>query len=280
MKRRVVIRRVKPRAKPSQESSLSWQNIVSASGFLFGIGLLGSVLWLWRAGWFQAQTEHVVAAFLEITRHAGFAVEDVLVEGRGQTDKDMILDVLKVEKGSSILAFDPHEALQRLETISWVKDGVVERRLPNIIFVHLFEREPIAIWQMNKSFKLIDRDGHVLRELGKDETLSLPHVVGEGANTQAADLISQLLVYPAIISSTKAAVRVSDRRWNLFMQQGIVIKLPEENTSVALERLNRLVTEQNILERNIQGLDLRLPDRMAVETPEPIEKPKNGKKGI
>jgi cell division protein FtsQ len=185
--------------------------------------------------------------------------------------------VLQVEKGSPILAFNPHDALKRLGDISWVKSGIVERRLPSTIFVRLYEREPIAIWQNNKVIKLVDREGHVLRDISKDEVPSLPLVVGEGANTHAADLIAQLLQYQSILTPLRAAVRVSDRRWDLHMNNNIIVKLPEENIGAALERLHKAITEQQVMERNIIALDFRLPDRMIIETNDPAQPPKPAK---
>ncbi len=219
----------------------------------------------------------MVAKGLELTRRAGFSVEDILVEGRNQTDKDLIVSVLQVEKGSPILAFNPHDALKRLGDISWVKNGVVERRLPSTIFVRLYEREPIALWQNNKITKLIDREGHILRDLGRDETPGLPLVVGDGANIHAADLLAQILRYQAILAPLRAAVRVSNRRWDLHMTNNILIKLPEENLNEALQRLNEAITQERILDRDIAAVDLRIQDRMIIETTQTIEPPKESK---
>lgn len=275
MKRKVVIRRSKPRPAPrSTEMVWSWRSTALAASVFFVLGILVSGLLLWRSGWFQKQADLITASSLELTRKAGFAVQDILVEGRSQTDKDQIVSVLQVEKGSPILAFNPHDALKRLGDISWVKSGVVERRLPSTIFVRLYEREPIAIWQNKQIIKLIDVEGHVLRDLGNDEPVRYPLVVGEGANIHAAELLIQLRQYPSVLTPLTSAVRVSNRRWDLHMNNNIIVKLPEENVPAALERLHKAITEQQIMERNIVALDLRLPDRMIIETNDPIEQPK------
>ena len=278
MKRKVVIRRAKARPAPrTAESAWNWRATALAASVFLVLGILVTGMLLWRSGWFQKQADTIMAGGLEITKKAGFSVEDILVEGRNQTDKDLIVSVLQVEKGSPILAFNPHDALKRLGDISWVKSGIVERRLPSTIFVRLYEREPIALWQNNKIIKLIDREGHALRELSKDESPSLPLVVGEGANTNAADLLAQLLQFQAILTPLRAAVRVSNRRWDLHMSNNVIVKLPEENIGTALQRLNKAITQEQIFERSIIALDLRLPDRMIVETPDSIEQTKTPK---
>lgn len=275
MKRRVVIRRSKSRAQTPEP--FPWARFFVAGAFFLVAGLLVGTFWLWKSGWFATQVANIADETTALTRKAGFAVNDILVEGRSNTERAQIMDVLNVEKGDPILAFSPHDALKRLMEIPWVKSGTVERRLPGTIFVRLTERKPIAIWQLNKTYKLIDGEGQVLRELSKDEIPPLPLVVGEGANTAASDLLSQLLVYPALLTPIKAAVRVSSRRWNLHMEKDIVVKLPEENLGNALKNLNQTITEQHILERDILGIDLRVEGRMIVETAEDIAKEKTPK---
>jgi cell division protein FtsQ len=269
-KKRIVVRRPRPRKEPNETSLGDTLRRMTMPIMLFVMaGVVGMGIVLWRSGWVEKQAQHSVDAAYNFSRHAGFSVEEILIEGRNQTDRDNILQVLDVKKGSPILKFDPHDALQRLTAISWVKSGTVERRLPSTIYVKLVERAPIAIWQNKQHFYLIDQEGHTLREAGVDENLALPRVVGEGAEKEAADLLSQLVVQPSIFPLVRAAVRVGNRRWDLHMQNKVVVKLPEDGTAEALARLAKLMAEQHVLDRNITTLDLRLPDRMTVETPPP-----------
>ena len=65
-----------------------------------------------------------------------------------------------------------------------------------------------------------------------------------------------------------AAVRVGDRRWNLHMQNGVDVLLPEGHEAVALQRLATLQEGHDLLGRPLQVIDLRLPDRLVVR-PQP-----------
>jgi cell division protein FtsQ len=72
-------------------------------------------------------------------------------------------------------------------------------------------------------------------------------------------------------------VRVGGRRWNLRLDSGIDIALPEEDASGAWHRLAELERSEGILERDIQMVDLRLPDRLVVRAT-PTEQPKSPSK--
>ena len=66
----------------------------------------------------------------------------------------------------------------------------------------------------------------------------------------------------------RAAVLVSGRRWDLYLDDGVTIKLPEKNLRAALAQLVRLDAEQQLLARDVIVVDLRLPDRITVRLPE------------
>ena len=65
-----------------------------------------------------------------------------------------------------------------------------------------------------------------------------------------------------------ASVLVGERRWNLRLNNGIDVRLPESDVAPALERLVVLDNEKNLITRDIVAIDLRLPDRVTVRLSE------------
>jgi cell division protein FtsQ len=62
----------------------------------------------------------------------------------------------------------------------------------------------------------------------------------------------------------RASVLVADRRWNLHLNNGIDVRLPDSNVADALDRLVALDRDKKLLSRDITTVDLRLPDRVTV----------------
>lgn len=228
--------------------------------------LAASPFALWYSGVIQAAGRQVVDRALEVSVRAGLKVEDIYVEGRQRTRKEDIYAALQVRPGDPILAFDLLAAKQRVEALPWITEAAIERRLPGEILISVTERWPIAIWQNEGRFLLVDQKG---KPVSDDVTgiTALPLVVGEDAPAHAADLVAMLSTEPELMRRVKAAVRVSGRRWNLVMdrlEDGIAVRLPEENPGAAWKRLARLEREQRLLERKITTVDLRLHDRLVV----------------
>ncbi len=200
------------------------------------------------------------------TANKGFVVENIYVEGRSHTDVDTILAILNIEKDDPILMFDPASARKMLEKISWVKQAKVERQLPNSIYVNITERTPMAIWQRNKTLSLIDTEGVILTDQKLNRFKDFIILVGDDVPTRAPDLFNLLTVEPEIFNKIEAAKSVSNRRWDLVLKSGAVVKLPEEEVSLALSRLARMQADENIMDKNIKTIDVRELTRITVRT--------------
>jgi len=228
-----------------------------------GLSVAGN-WYLAETGWVQARANDVRDWAIETTGDAGLRVADVVVSGLNRADAKEILAALDLERGSPILGVDIDEARARIESMGWVQTAEIARRLPDVIYVRVTEREPLALWQHNNRTVLIDRDGHTIQQSDLDSFAGFPLVVGEGAPAVAGELIDLLRAYPAVAKATEAAVRVSDRRWNLRLHSGIDVRLPEEKLAVALERLEEYQREHDLFDRDVVAVDLRVPDRLIV----------------
>jgi len=205
-----------------------------------------------------------------LTAAAGLRVKDVVIEGRTNTPQAALDQALAVTTGMPILAISVAAARARLETIAWVASATVERRLPDTILVSLVERRPFAVWQNQGKFSLIDRDGQAVPDQDVGAFGALPLVVGPGAPEAAPVLLDALAGYPVLKSHVVAAVRVGERRWNLHLTNGGDVLLPEAAVPAALKRLAELQETHALLDRPLQVVDMRLPDRLVLR-PQPAD---------
>lgn len=209
---------------------------------------------------------YVTDQALHASGKAGLRVENILISGRARASRRQIENAADVERGMPILAFDPHQAKERLEMLAWVRAATVERRLPDTVMIRVTEREPMALWQYNGRLAAIDAEGVVITRWKLERFWKLPLVVGQGAPKEAAKMLRQLKGHPRINRRLKALVRVSDRRWDLRFKNGIVARLPEKGAGRALATLNRLDARQRLLDRDVVAIDLRYADRLVVRT--------------
>lgn len=202
----------------------------------------------------------------ELAADAGFSVENILVEGRLHSDPDVLRGIINVQRGDPIFAFDPEDAKELIERVSWVKEAHVERRLPDTIYIGLIEREPMALWQNKRKIRVIDSEGVTLTDRMTGPYSDLIILVGESAPRHAASLMALFAAEPLVHDRVEAATWVGDRRWDLKLKNGAVVRLPENDPGLALRRLAQAQEEDGLLDKDLGVIDMREADRITVRT--------------
>jgi cell division protein FtsQ len=148
--------------------------------------------------------------------------------------------------------------------VDWIAQAEVQRVFPNRIEIALAERDAFAIWQIDGTYKVIGRDGVPMTGLDPKTLASLPLVTGPGANVAAAEFVNQISAMPDLFVKVHAAARVGQRRWNVYLDNGVKIALPEIGVDAALREVAALDAGQNILSKGIQEIDVRQQGRIIV----------------
>lgn len=196
---------------------------------------------------------------------AWFPIEDIRATGQYHARKRDLFDAIGAKPGDDMLDIDPEIVRARIESLDWIDHADVARLWPATLQVQVFEKEPYALWQTKGVTWLIDHAGSTITKDDIAEFAGLPLVVGPGAPEHAVELVEILNRFPDIQRKLKASVRVGDRRWDLHLKNGMQVRLPEDGVEDALHRLAALEQEQKIFERDIESVDLRLPDRLVVK---------------
>jgi len=207
-----------------------------------------------------------------IANSAGFRITSVAINGRKQLSQDEVLGVGGVNGRSSLLFLDAATVRDKLKANPWIADATVLKLYPGHLQIDIVERSAFALWQQDGRLSVIADDGAVLEPYVSRRFLSLPLVVGKGAETRARDFLALLARYPQVHTLTKAAVFVGERRWNLRLKDGLDIRLPENDVGNALASLSKLDKEDRLFSRDIVAIDMRLPDRLTVQLSEDAAK--------
>ena len=255
-------RRARNGAAPRLIDALRRFGLVAGGGAV----LVGVLSWVVLSGAADRVVVGTRAKAWDMSAKAGFAVQDILVEGRTNSDADVLRAVLDLERGDPILAFNPGEAKELIERISWVKEAHVERRLPGTIYIGIVERVPMALWQHKGKIRVVDDEGVTLTDALRHNFDNLPIIVGEDAPANARALLETLAAEPLVRERMEAATWVSDRRWDLKMRNGVTVRLPETDIGLALRRLAAAQEDDGLMDRDITLIDLRDSGRITVRT--------------
>jgi cell division protein FtsQ len=203
---------------------------------------------------------------------AGFRIATVILNGRKQLTQDEILAIGGVNGRSSLLFLDAATVRDRLKANPWIAEANVLKLYPDRLQIDVTERTAFALWQEDGKLSVIADDGAVLENYVSRRFISLPQVVGKGADIKAKDFLALLDRYPQVRGMTRAAIFVGERRWNLRMSNGLDIRLPENDVGNALAMLSKLDQSDRLFSKDITAIDMRLADRLTVRLSEDAAK--------
>ncbi|GGA97351.1 cell division protein FtsQ [Brucella endophytica] len=234
---------------------------LGALGFLGLTGLYGMQL--------GGHTPEVVKA---TTSTLGFAIEKVDVAGNRETSEIDVLGALALDGETSLIGMSAEEARAAIARLPWVETVDVRKVYPGTVNVSIAERKAFAIWQRDKDLALIDDAGMPIVSFSGRHA-DLPLVVGEGAGSTAKDFVAKVASYPHLAGKVRAYIRIADRRWDLMLENGVRVMLPEHGAEATLAALEKLDQEKGLLSRDILAVDMRIEDRVSVRlTPAAMER--------
>lgn len=222
--------------------------VVLASTGLYGMALGG----------------HTTTVIDEIAQPLGFAIETVDVSGNVETSEIDVLQALWQTGAESLPSLDPDAARATLEAMPWIEKASVAKTYPDRVAIALQEKKPFALWQKGRELFIVDREGREIVPYAPGRYANLPFVVGTGAARHAAGFLDELDVLPELRARVTAYLRVGDRRWDLRLENGVTIRLPEEGAIEAAAEVARMDRDLGLLSRDILVVDMRIEDRMVI----------------
>lgn len=208
---------------------------------------------------------HVDGIVQSVTARTGFAVDQIKVVGNRNTSEIDILDQLGLDGWTSLIGFNAEAARERIAALPWIESAAVRKIYPHTLEVRVDERQAFAIWQQGEQLSVIERSGAIIAPYSGGKQAQLPLIVGADAPQQAPDFLAVVQKYPELASRAKGYIRVGGRRWDIKLDNGVTVKLPERGEEQALASLAQMDRQNGLLSRDIVAIDMRLSDRLVVQ---------------
>ncbi len=182
---------------------------------------------------------------------------------------------MAIAGASPVLADAIRERLGLVFPISWFHidtvaihdnvaalDAVAETRvtveLGGALHIDVREREPAVLWRREGAIEILDPSGHRIAFVdSRDTRADLPLVTGDSADAAVPEALSLFEAAKPIASRVRALTRQGERRWDVILDRGQVIKLPEVEPRVALERVIAMQQTMDLLARDVPVVDVR-----------------------
>ena len=198
-----------------------------------------------------------------------FMVGLMAIDGAGEHLAEDIRDVVALDFPASSFDLDLEQIRQVVAGLDPVKQVGVRIRPGGILQIDVTERQPIVVWRTHNRIELLDETGHHVDNIDtRAERSDLPLIAGEGADKMVSEAMMLISAASPLGDRLRGLVRVGARRWDVVLDRGQQIQLPSEQPVRALERVIALNEVQDMLERDLAVVDMRLAARPTIRMTE------------
>ncbi|MFX0546744.1 cell division protein FtsQ/DivIB [Roseovarius sp. S1116L3] len=198
----------------------------------------------------------------QIQTRPEFMVKLMSVEGASDRVAEEVRESFAYTLPASSFDMDLDAVRLAVEEIPAVAAAAVRVRQGGVLEIRISERQPAALIRVQGGLIIVDEAGVALDAAAhRGERPHLPVLTGPGAEEAVAEALAIRAAAAPLAGRLRGLVRMGARRWDLVLDRDQRILLPEEDPVRALERVIVLSEAQDMLERDIAVVDMRLSDR-------------------
>jgi len=201
----------------------------------------------------------------QIETRPEFMVRLLAVEGASQGVEEDIREIFPFDFPVTSFDLDLGTIRAMIVGLPAVADADIRIRQGGVLQARVTERRPAAIWRTRDGLDVVDAEGVVIGDLAaRPVRADLPLIVGPGAERAVPEALEILRAAAPIAGRLRGLVRMGERRWDVVLSGGQRILLPERAPVRALERVIVLDDVQDMLERDLVAVDMRLAARPTI----------------
>ena len=138
-----------------------------------------------------------------------------------------------------------------------IKKFIITKTSENLLTIKIEEKNIIGLTKIKNSHYLIDEFNNLIEEKITPKLFHLPFFNGKNSYKNANVILSLIRKSDVSINYISFSF-IDNRRWNINLNNGVKILLPETNILDTLKLLKKIDSEHNILKGNFIEIDLRI----------------------
>lgn len=219
-------------------------------------------IWLSDEGRRAQLTDGVTALVDKVQSRDEFQVRDMTIEGGSPVVTKALRAMLPVDLPASSFDIDLTALRYQVMQLDAVESVDLRIKPGGTLVAVVTERQPSLLWRHATGIDMLDAGGHRVASVTSREVRpELPLIAGEGADLLTAEALALFDAAGPILPRVRGLVRRGERRWDLVLDFGQRIMLPEEGAVTALHAAVALDRSRDILGRDVSLVDLRNPKR-------------------
>ena len=187
-------------------------------------------------------------------------VNKIEVSGLDNDLNKIIKEKLEYIIGKNIFLLNNRDIKNKLNNIDYIHNYSVSRSFPSKVNVKLKKTKLLAITYKNNKLFYVGSNKKIIFLPQKKPDDSLPIIFGNFSNNEFFNLRRIINESEFDINKIKEYYYFPSKRWDIKLNDEILVKLPIENINNSINILNEVLKE-NVRKQN-KVIDLRVPNQI------------------
>ena len=183
------------------------------------------------------------------------------INGNNRMNVDDVEKLISKYYGVSIFMLPISKISEKIKDDIWIKNIKLSIDYKNNLIIDLEEYNPVGIYKFNKNMFYFSENGNIIDKIEGDLSRQNELLVFSGklSNVKASSFVETLNKFDSnFIKQIQLIELINERRWNIEIQNNIILKLSEEFPQTSISNYLKLKKNLNKVQmNNIKIFDLR-----------------------
>ena len=191
-----------------------------------------------------------------------FLIEALIIKTEDIEIEKKILSELNYINNQNIFSIKKKQLFEKLKDLNFLENIIISKKYPSSIIVTAKKTQLIALTYLDNKEYYLGENGNFILSNNIISEKNLPSIFGKFEIKEFFYLKSALHQNNIDINSIKKYYFHKNKRWDLYLKNNLIIKLPNQNIDNAIKLFNKFQKEKKIKKNSI--IDLRLLNRIII----------------
>ena len=199
------------------------------------------------------------AKFVENKNNYSFSINKIHIEGLSKLESKNIFDQLSNLLYRNILFIEREDIKKIIDKYNIIEDYSIKKIYPSTININIEPTKFIA--RLSKNDQLVGGNGKLIEN--KKIVKMLPYIFGEFNSREFLIFKKDIDKSKFIFTEFKTLYFFPSNRWDILTNDNILIKLPQDNFSEAINLAYKIVSSGDF--KNKKLIDLRVNNHLIIK---------------
>jgi cell division septal protein FtsQ len=173
-----------------------------------------------------------------------FQIKEVYFNKTKYFQEEIKFNVYEHLINKNLFFLDKINIKKKILLSKWVKEVKFKKQFPNKLFLEILEYYPIAYFSENNKFVYLNNNFEMINSNKYLTDSQLVKVTSYNGIVSFKNLFQELVKFENILLKTKEVQMIAPKRWNLLLNNGVLVKLGYEDKYKQFQILENIIKDK------------------------------------